>query len=94
MGYGDAQVKELEQTIARVPCDAVVVGTPIDLTRVMHIRQPVVRARYELQEIGRPDLEDALKGFLEGVGRLVPPRQPVMKMAEMMAGLETDREDR
>jgi hypothetical protein len=60
----------------------------------MQIRQPVVRARYELQEIGRPDLGDALKGFLETVVSLVPPRQPVVKMAEMMAGLDADREDR
>jgi predicted GTPase len=67
MGYGDAQVRELEESIGRVPCDVVVVGTPIDLTRVMKIRQPVVRVRYELQEIGRPDLGDALKGFLERV---------------------------
>jgi predicted GTPase len=63
MGYGDAQVRDLEATIARVPCDVVVVGTPIDLTRLIEIRQPVVRVRYELQEIGRPDLSDALAGF-------------------------------
>jgi predicted GTPase len=63
MGYGDEQVRDLEATVARVPCDVVVVGTPIDLTRLIDIRQPVVRVRYELQEIGRPDLNDALAGF-------------------------------
>jgi predicted GTPase len=64
MGYGEAQIRELEATIARVPCDVVVVGTPIDLGRLIEIDQPVVRARYELQEIGRPDLADALKPLL------------------------------
>jgi predicted GTPase len=64
MGYGDAQVRELEATIARVPCDVVIVGTPIDLSRVVSIDKPVVRARYELQEIGRPDLADAIAGLL------------------------------
>ena len=64
MGYGDQQIRELEATIARVPCDVVVVGTPIDLSRLMTIERPVVRARYELQEIGKPDLADALAGFV------------------------------
>ena len=64
MGYNAEQVRELERTIAQVPCDVVVVGTPIDLTRLVKIGQPVVRVRYELQEIGRPDLTDALTGFL------------------------------
>jgi predicted GTPase len=65
MGYGAEQVRDLEATIDRVPCDVVIVGTPIDLSRLLTIRRPVVRARYELQEIGRPDLRDALAGFLE-----------------------------
>jgi predicted GTPase len=64
MGYGDAQVRELEQTIAQVECDAVVVGTPIDLGRVVTIRQPVVRARYELREVGQPDLSSIVDAFL------------------------------
>jgi predicted GTPase len=60
MGYGDQQVHDLAATIARVPCDVVIVGTPIDLSRLMTIAKPVVRARYELQEIGTPDLSDAI----------------------------------
>jgi predicted GTPase len=64
MGYGEQQVHDLEATIERVPCDVVVVGTPIDLTRLMKIGPPVIRVRYELQEIGRPDLSDALAPFL------------------------------
>jgi predicted GTPase len=58
-------VHDLEATIARVPCDAVVVGTPIDLSRLIKIRQPVVRARYELQEIGQPNLAQVVDEFLK-----------------------------
>ena len=65
MGYGGDQVRDLEATIARVPCDVVVVATPIDLCRVVDIAQPVVRVRYELQEVGRPDLGDAMRGLLD-----------------------------
>jgi predicted GTPase len=67
MGYGRTQVRELEATIAKVPCDAVVVGTPIDLGRLLTIAQPLVRARYELQEIGHPHLGDVLAPFLQRV---------------------------
>jgi predicted GTPase len=65
MGYGDAQIRDLEATIGQVPCDLVIVGTPIDLSRLVKIDKPVVRARYELQEIGRPDLSDALSPLLK-----------------------------
>ena len=64
MGYGDKQVKELEETINAVECDAVVVGTPIDLTRIIKVNKPAYRVKYELQEIGKPTLEDVLKDFL------------------------------
>jgi predicted GTPase len=60
MGYGDAQMHDLEQTINNTPCDLVIVGTPIDLTRLLRIKHPMVRVRYELQVIGRPTLEDCL----------------------------------
>jgi predicted GTPase len=63
MGYGEAQIKELEETINRAECDAVVVGTPIDLGRIMKIDKPAVRVRYRLQEIGSPTLEDVLQKF-------------------------------
>jgi predicted GTPase len=74
MGYGDEQIRELEATIQQVPCDVVIVGTPIDLSRLVTIDKPVVRARYGLQEIGRPDLADALAGLLEQIrpGALTP----------------------
>lgn len=64
MGYSDQQVRDLEATIERVPCDVVIVGTPIDLSRLVKIRKPVVRARYELQEIGQPDLAHVVDDFL------------------------------
>ncbi len=64
MGYGEKQVKDLEKTIAKVDCDLVVVGTPIDLRRIVKIKQPAVRVGYELQEIGQPTLETILKDFL------------------------------
>ena len=63
MGYGDQQVKDLEKTIANTPCDAVVIGTPIDLGRIIKIKQPTVKVSYELPEIGTPNLEGVLKDF-------------------------------
>ena len=50
MGYGDAQIAELAETIRRTPCDTVVIGTPIDLRRVLKIDKPAVRVRYDLRE--------------------------------------------
>jgi len=63
MGYGAQQMADLERTIAAVECDAVVIGTPIDLTRVIRIDKPTVRVGYDLQEIGRPDLPELLAPF-------------------------------
>jgi predicted GTPase len=63
MGYGDEQIAELQQTIADTPADLVVIGTPIDLRRLIDIEKPTVRVRYELQEIGEPTLEDVLRDF-------------------------------
>jgi len=61
VGYGKEQIGELEETINATPCDVVLIGTPIDLRRVLHLNKPAVRAKYELQEIGIPTLEDILK---------------------------------
>lgn len=61
MGYGAAQMKDLEATIKKADVDMVIIGTPIDLTRVIKIDKPAQRVRYELQEIGQPTLEDILK---------------------------------
>ena len=64
MGYGKEQMKDLEKTIANTPCDAVVIGTPIDLPRFIKIKQPVVKVGYELQEIGTPTLKEVLDEFV------------------------------
>ena len=63
MGYGAEQVADLEKTINAVDCDAVVIGTPIDLNRIVKIDKPNVRVKYELQEIGEPNLEQLLARF-------------------------------
>jgi len=60
MGYGDEQVKDLETTINAVECDLVVIGTPIDLRRIVDIKKPCVRVMYDLQEIGTPDIKKVL----------------------------------
>ena len=61
MGYGEAQMRDLEATIENADVDMVIVGTPIDLTRVIKINKPYQRVRYELQEIGQPTLRDLLE---------------------------------
>ena len=61
MGYGDEQMKDLEETINKVECDSVVIGTPIDLGRILDINKPSTRVMYELQEIGGNTLEAMLK---------------------------------
>lgn len=64
MGYSDEQIQDLEKTINQTDCDAVIIGTPIDLNRMMHIQKPNTRVYYELQEIGKPDLNDLLEDFI------------------------------
>ena len=65
MGYGDDQVQDLQTTINRVPCDAVVIGTPIDLRRIITIEKPSVRVQYTLEETTKPDLAELLDAFLD-----------------------------
>lgn len=61
MGYGQKQIKDLEETINRTDCDAVVIGTPIDLRRVININKPATRVRYYLKELSSPKIEDILR---------------------------------
>jgi predicted GTPase len=61
MGYGDTQRQELEQTINATPCDLVIIGTPIDLGKLLNIKHPWQRVRYDLQEIGKPTLKEILQ---------------------------------
>jgi predicted GTPase len=61
MGYGDEMIAELAATIESAEADLVIIATPIDLTRLIEIKKPHQRVRYELQVIGQPNLEDLLK---------------------------------
>ncbi len=61
MGYGDQQIEDLQQTINKVDADLVIIGTPIDLTRIVKLDKPAVRVTYELEEIGTPKLQQILE---------------------------------
>ena len=65
MGYSPKQIKDLETTINKVKCDAVIIATPIDLRRLVKIKKPSVRVGYDLQEIGEPSLNGVLKDFVK-----------------------------
>lgn len=65
MGYGEQQMRDLEATINASDADVVVIGTPIDLSRVINIQKPAVRVTYDLQEIGKPDLHEILLAFTQ-----------------------------
>jgi predicted GTPase len=67
MGYSEEQINDLEQTINAADCDAVVIGTPIDLTRVITINKTATRVRYGIKEIGDANLEQVIDVFLEQV---------------------------
>jgi predicted GTPase len=65
MGYSDRQIKELEDTINKIDCDAVVIGTPVNLQKFIKIDKPSVRVSYDIKEIGKPTLDDIVSNFLE-----------------------------
>jgi predicted GTPase len=68
MGYGEQQLKDLEATINNTDCDSVIIGTPIDLNRIIKINKPNTRVYYDLQEIGDPNLDSILTEFLSKKG--------------------------
>ena len=68
MGYGKKQIQELEDTINTVDCDIVIIGTPIDLSRIIKINKKSIRVKYELQEIGKPNLEEVLSQKIKDRG--------------------------
>ena len=68
MGYGKEQISDLESTINNTDCDTVIIGTPIDLTRVVKIGKPVARVSYNLQEVGKPDFTEIIQNFLKERG--------------------------
>ena len=65
MGYDTKQILELEETINKADCDAVIIGTPIDLGKIIKINKPIVRAKYELQELSKPGLRDIITGLIK-----------------------------
>lgn len=65
IGYGKKQISDLEKTINKTKCDSVVIATPVDLRRFLKINKPCTRIRYELEEIGKPDLEEVLTRFFK-----------------------------
>jgi predicted GTPase len=65
MGYGEQQMKDLQATIDATPCESVIIGTPIDLNRIVKINKPNTRVHYDLQEIGMPTLKEVLDNFLK-----------------------------
>jgi len=68
MGYGEQQLKDLEETINKADCDVVIIGTPMDLSRIININKPCTRVHYDLNEIGSPNLEEVLNEFIEKHG--------------------------
>ena len=69
MGYGEKQTRELKDTIQAIDCDSLVLGTPIDLRRIMDVAKPAVRVRYEMQETTKPTLEEILRTMLVRVAQ-------------------------
>ncbi len=65
MGYSDEQIVDLQKTIEAVPCDTVIIGTPIDLNRIVKINKPNTRVYYDLQEIGSPTLTQSINEFVK-----------------------------
>ncbi|HSJ27173.1 MAG TPA: cyclic 2,3-diphosphoglycerate synthase [Acidimicrobiia bacterium] len=65
MGYGRDQIRELEETISRVPCDVVITGTPIDLGRIIEVHQPIRHAAYDSVEVGEPRLAGLIRGVVD-----------------------------
>jgi len=69
VGYGREQIRDLEETINRAPCDAVLIGTPIDLGRYIKINKPYARVTYEIKELGKPDLEEIINEFVSHLSK-------------------------
>lgn len=65
MGYGKQQLKDLEKTINAVECDTVIIGTPMDLNRIIKINKPSTRVYYDLKEMGNPNLEEIIDKFIK-----------------------------
>jgi predicted GTPase len=75
MGYSDAQLEDLARTMEAISCDTIVVATPVDLARLIPLPKPFCRVRYDLEEIGHPDLAEIVSRFLQEHGDLSPRAQ-------------------
>ena len=64
-GYSIEQIRELEETVEKTPCDAVLVATPVNLADIIKIRKPVIRITYEVEELGPPKLTRIIRDFLK-----------------------------
>ena len=64
MGYSSKQITDLEETINQTECDTVITGTPIDLGKIIKINKPIVKAEYELEEIGTADLNNTIRNYI------------------------------
>lgn len=65
MGYSKEQIEDMEATINRVECDVVLVGTPIDLSRLVNFKKPAMRVRYDLKEKGQPSVTEIMNRFID-----------------------------
>jgi predicted GTPase len=68
MGYSASQLSDLAETIEAADCDIVVVGTPIDLTRILKLERPAIRVTYAIENAGSPTLDDVIAEFVDAVG--------------------------
>ena len=67
LGYNPKQLEELEKTINSAPCDAIILGTPANLKRLLKLNKPTAQAKYELKELGSPNLEEILSHTFQGI---------------------------
>ncbi len=72
MGYGKKQMRELEQTISKTPCDLVLVATPVDLVSLLKLKKPALRVTYEVEELTHPNLQEILEAFTQRVRPVAP----------------------
>ena len=76
MGYSKEQIRDMEKTINATPCDVIVVATPIDFRKLVNMKRHAVRVGYELEEIGRPKLEDLIRACLDRLEASGEKRRP------------------
>jgi predicted GTPase len=86
MGYSKEQIRDMEKTINACECDVVVVATPIDFRKLVHMKRPAVRVGYELEEIGRPKLDELIRACLERLTASGEKKRPKRAEAKASSG--------